>query len=84
MKKRPALVTAISCVLMAAGVAGLAYHVREFASADKLDSVFALLVRALAIVAGAVARSRCKGRLSALISRRRRMVACSGLGVRGR
>ena len=53
MKKRPALVTAISCVLMAAGVAGLAYHVREFASADKLDYVFALLVRALAIVAGA-------------------------------
>jgi hypothetical protein len=53
MKKRPALVTAISCVLIASGVAGLAYHITEFATADKLDYALVLLVRALAIVAGA-------------------------------
>jgi hypothetical protein len=52
MKKRPALVTAISWVLIASGVAGLAFHIREFTTVGKLDYGFVSLVRALAIVAG--------------------------------
>jgi hypothetical protein len=52
MKKRPTLVTAISWVLIASGVAGLAFHITDFAGADKLDYVLVSRVRALAIVAG--------------------------------
>jgi hypothetical protein len=52
MKKRPALVTAISWVLIASGMAGLAFHITEFATVDKLDYVVVSLVRGLAIVAG--------------------------------
>ena len=52
MKKRPALVTAISWALIASGGAGLAFHLTEFATVDKLDYGLASLVRALAIVAG--------------------------------
>ena len=53
MKKRPLLVTAISCVLIASGAAGVAYHATEFKTAHKLDFAFVILVRALAIVCGA-------------------------------
>jgi len=52
MKKRPLLVTAISWLLIASGVAGLGFHITEFAAANKLDYVLVSLVRALAIVAG--------------------------------
>ena len=52
MKKRPALVTAISWVLIASGAAGLAFHISEFTTVNKLDYLLVSLVRALAIVAG--------------------------------
>ena len=52
MKKRPALVTAISWVLIASGAAGLAFHLTEFTTVDKLDYGLVSLVRALAMVAG--------------------------------
>src|SRR5258705_11204268 len=52
MKKRPALVTAISWVLIASGAAGLAFHLTEFTTVDRLDYGLVSLVRALAIVAG--------------------------------
>jgi cadmium resistance protein CadD (predicted permease) len=52
MKKRPALVTAISWVLIASGAAGLAYHIPEFTTVNKLDYVLVSLLRARAIVAG--------------------------------
>jgi len=52
MKKRPVTVTALSLILMVTGLGGIAYHIREFAAADKLDYVVILLVRALAVVAG--------------------------------
>jgi hypothetical protein len=52
MKRRPALVTAISWALIASGVAGLAFHLTEFATVAGLDYGLVSLVRALAIVAG--------------------------------
>jgi hypothetical protein len=51
-KKRPIPVTVVSCLLMAAGAAGIIYHGREFAAAPNLGNVFILLVRLLAIVGG--------------------------------
>lgn len=53
MKKRPVLVTVLSCVLIASGIAGLAFHANEFATSDRRDYVLVMLVRVLAIVAGA-------------------------------
>ena len=52
MKKRPAPVTALSWVLIASGVAGLAFHLTEFTTVDQLDYGLVSLVRSLAIVAG--------------------------------
>jgi hypothetical protein len=52
MKKRPVPVTAVSWVLIASGAAGLAFHLTELTTADKLDYGLVSLVRALAIVAG--------------------------------
>jgi hypothetical protein len=52
MRKRPASVTAISWLLIATGVIGLAFQVAQFPTAHKLDDLLVSLVRALAIVAG--------------------------------
>jgi hypothetical protein len=51
-RKRPLLVSAAGWVLIASGVTGLASHIGEFATVDKLDYGLVSLVRALAIVAG--------------------------------
>lgn len=53
MKKRPLLVTILSCVLIASGLAGLVFHASELVTSAKRDYVLVSLVRALAIVAGA-------------------------------
>ena len=53
MKKRPVLVIIVSCVLIASGAVGLAYHFTEFRTSDKLEYGLIMLVRLLAIVAGA-------------------------------
>ncbi len=52
MKKRPVLVTALSLLLIASGLVGLAFHITEFSVRPKLDFAFVMTVRALAIVAG--------------------------------
>lgn len=53
MNKRPVLVTVVSLVLIASGVAGLAYHFHEIAPPHHLEDAFVAVVRLLAIVAGA-------------------------------
>jgi hypothetical protein len=52
MRRRPVLVTIISCVLILSGVAGLAFHAGDFRGAPKLDFLLVSIVRALAIVGG--------------------------------
>ena len=55
MPKRPIPVTVISCLLMAAGVAGLAYHFSElqFRQPFQYGILGIALVRLLAVIAGA-------------------------------
>jgi hypothetical protein len=53
MSKRPLFVTIISCVFIAAGVIGLAYHSTDFAKRPfHYDVVWVSLLRLLAIVCG--------------------------------
>jgi hypothetical protein len=55
MKKRPLPVTAVSWLLIAAGVVGLAYHLREFRTLHPFpyDALWINLVRVLAVLFGA-------------------------------
>ncbi len=55
MIKRPLSVTIISCLLAAAGVIGLVYHLSEFKAQHSFhnDIVWVSLIRLLAIVSGA-------------------------------
>ncbi len=54
MTKRPIAVTLIACLLIVAGVVGITYHAREFDTAHPFafGSIWILLIRALAILAG--------------------------------
>lgn len=52
MPRRPLSVTIISCLFIAAGTIGLAYHLPEFRGQFKLEFVWVSVVRLLAIVAG--------------------------------
>src|SRR6266850_5711126 len=54
MNKRPRSVAVISCLMVAAGVVGLAYHLSEFKAQHPFsyDIVWVSLVRLLAIVCG--------------------------------
>jgi hypothetical protein len=54
MNKRPLLVTIISCIFVAAGVVGLAYHATEFNAQHpfQYDVLWICFVRLLAIIAG--------------------------------
>src|SRR5262245_43666148 len=52
--KRPLPVTIISCIILAAGLMGLFYHMKEFNPKQPLgnDVIWVLFVRALAIICG--------------------------------
>ena len=50
--KRPLSVTVISCLFIAAGVVGLAYHAREFTTRPPLEYALVCSVRLLAILGG--------------------------------
>ena len=54
MNRRPIAVTILGCVLIATGVASLAFHATDFKPSHALPSelVWILLVRIIAIVAG--------------------------------
>lgn len=54
MTKRPLSVTIISCIYIAAGVIGLAYHLSDFKTQHPFQSevVWVSLVRLLAVVSG--------------------------------
>src|SRR5262245_19093987 len=54
MNKRPHTVTVIGCILLVAGVIGLAYHITELNPQRPFesDAIWVLLVRLLAIVGG--------------------------------
>jgi hypothetical protein len=52
MTKRPLSVTLISCLFIAAGVVGLAYHAGEFKSRPPLEYALVCFVRLLAILCG--------------------------------
>lgn len=54
MKKRPLSVTIIACLLAAAGLMGIVYHLAEFKPQHpfQYDIVWITLVRLLAVVAG--------------------------------
>jgi len=55
MKKRPLPVTVISCVLVATGILGLAFHMKDFGSPHpfQFDVAGIILVRLTAVVCGA-------------------------------
>ena len=55
MNKRPIAVTILACVLMAAGVMGIAYHLPDFSPRHPFQyaNLWILLLRIAAIVAGA-------------------------------
>lgn len=53
MKRPPVLVIILGCVLIASGAAGLAYHFPEFRTPQRVEYGLIMLVRLLAIVAGA-------------------------------
>jgi uncharacterized membrane protein HdeD (DUF308 family) len=52
MKKRPVSVTVISCLFIASGVVGLAYHAGEFTTRPPLEYALMCFVRLLAILCG--------------------------------
>jgi hypothetical protein len=54
MNKRPIAVTILACVLMAAGVMGIAYHLPDFSPKHpfRYENLGILLLRVAAIVAG--------------------------------
>ena len=52
MKKRPLAVIVISCLFIAAGVVGLAYHAGEFTARPPLEYALVCFVRLLAILCG--------------------------------
>ena len=56
-KKRPRSVTAISCLFIAAGIFGFAYHATEFRAQGpfQYELVWVIFVRLLAIVGGVFA-----------------------------
>jgi hypothetical protein len=53
MKNRPPSVTVISCLFIAAGVVGLAYHAGEFTTRPPIEYALVCFLRLLAILSGA-------------------------------
>ena len=54
MKKRPLSITIIGCLFIAAGAIGIAYHLPELKliGADKADTLFIFVLRAVALLGG--------------------------------
>ena len=52
MNKRPIYVTVLACILIAAGVIGIAYHFTEFRVSPPKEYFGVLVVRLIAVIAG--------------------------------